>query len=341
MIIHRYITHVLSKVSDEPILNDFEGKVNPQIDKFLQSIIKKVSKDDLLRRAKFDNTKDCIVRDCCESIIHNESTFIENSKEIAAYLFDIMKLDSDADSCDLVICLYTVKDQYRVAIIKLDYRAAYNRSIEFEDDKFNIQMKLNEELISDTKKPKQCALVGISSLNSEYDLEILDKDSEKENISSKFINDFLEAYKIDDDSYKTKVFIASVKACLSNAWIKDRHIVNLIKCDRAMEVLEHIALNNSVIDVKEIADEIFNSHEDKELKYNFIERFKKNDISRFNIDKKVAEKMLNNRNIKTNTGIKISAKLDDIRNNLNFTIKENDEGTYDLIVKNVEFVEVD
>lgn len=50
--------------------------------------------------------------------------------------------------------------------------------------------------------------------------------------------------------------------------------------------------------------------------------------------------MLNNRNIKTNTGIKISAKLDDIRNNLNFTIKENDEGTYDLIVKNVEFVEV-
>lgn len=314
MIIHRYITHVLSKVSDEPILNDFEGKVNPQIDKFLQSIIKKVSKDDLLRRAKFDNTKDCIVRDCCESIIRNEETFIENSKEIAAYLFDIMKLD---------------------------YRAAYNRSIEFEDDKFNIQMKLNEELISDTKKPKQCALVGISSLNSEYDLEILDKDSEKENISSKFINDFLEAYKIDDDSYKTKVFIASVKACLSNAWIKDRHIVNLIKCDRAMEVLEHIALNNSVIDVKEIADEIFNSHEDKELKYNFIERFKKNDISRFNIDKKVAEKMLNNRNIKTNTGIKISAKLDDIRNNLNFTIKENDEGTYDLIVKNVEFVEVD
>lgn len=42
-----------------------------------------------------------------------------------------------------------------------------------------------------------------------------------------------------------------------------------------MEVLEHIALNNSVIDVKEIADEIFNSHEDKELKYNFIERFKR------------------------------------------------------------------
>lgn len=339
MIIHRYITHVLSKVSDEPILNDFEGKVNPQIDKFLQRIIKKVSKDDLLRKAKFDNTKDCIVRDCCESIIRNEETFIENSKEIAAYLFDIMKLDSDADSCDLVICLYTVKDQYRVAIIKLDYKAAYNRSIEFKDDKFNIQMKLNDEVISETKKPNQCALVGVSSLNSEYDLEILDKDSEKENISSKFISEFLEAYKIEDDSYKTKIFIASAKVWLSNAYTKDGDIKDLIKCDRAIRVLEHILLNNSVADVKEIADKIFN-HEDKELKYKFIESFEKDDISKFNIDKKVAGKMLNNRNIKTNTGIKISAKLDDIRNNLNFTIKENDEGTYDLIVKNVEFVEV-
>lgn len=340
MIIHRYITHVLSKVSDKPILNDFEGKINPDIDKFLQSIIKKVSKDDLLRRAKFDNIKDCIVRECCESIIHNENTFIENSKEIAAYLFEIMKINSDINSCDLVICLYTIKDQRRVAIIKLDYKSSYNHSIEFEDDKFNIQMKLNEEIISDTKKPKQCALVGVSSLNSEYDLEILDKDSEKENIRSKFISEFLEAYKIEDDSYKTKIFIASAKVFLVNAWKKSGYVIDLIECDRAMRVLEYIVLNNSVIDIREIADKIFNSNDDEELKYNFIDSFENNDISRFNIDKKVAEKMLNTRNIKTNTGIKISAKLDDIRNNLNFTIKENDEGTYDLIVKNVEFVEV-
>ncbi len=340
MIIHRYITHVLSKVSDTPILNDFEGNVNPNIDRFLQSIIKKVRKDDLLRRAKFDNAKDCIVRDCCESIIHDEKTFIENSKEIASYLFEKMKTNSEIDSCTLVVCLYTIKDQSRVAIIKLDYRSSYNYSIEFKDDKFNIQMKLNEEVISDTKKPKQCALVGVSSLNSEYDLEILDKDSEKEQIKSNFIDDFLEAYKVEDDSYKTKIFIASVKSYLTHAWIKDGGIVNLIKFDTAMMVIEHILLNTSVVDIREIADEIFDSHEDEELKNNFIKSFEQKNISKFNIDKKVAEKMLNKRTIKTNTGIKISAKLDNIRNNLNFAIKENDRGSYDLVVKNVEFVEV-
>ena len=35
-----------------------------------------------------------------------EITFLENSKEIAAYLFDIMKINSEIDSCDLAICLY-------------------------------------------------------------------------------------------------------------------------------------------------------------------------------------------------------------------------------------------
>ena len=339
MIIHRYITHVLSKVSDEPILNDFEGNINPQIDKFLQSIIKKVSKDDLLRRAKFDYKKENTVRECCESIIHNENTFIENSKEIASYLFDLIKINSDMDSCDLVICLYTIKDQRRVAIIKLDYKASYNHSIEFKNDKFNIQIKLNEEVISDTKKPKQCALVGISSLNSEYDLEILDKDSEKERISSKFINEFLEAYKIEDDTYKTRIFIASAKVWLSNAWIKSGYVRDIIKSDRAIEVLEHVLLNNSVIDIRELADRIF-KFEDKELKTEFINSMEQNNLSSFNIDKKVAEKMLKDRYLKTNTGIKISAKLEHIRDNSKFIIKENDKGSYDLILRNIEHVEV-
>ena len=42
MIIHKFIVHVLDKNSDVPILNDFEGKINPEVDKFFQKIIKRV-----------------------------------------------------------------------------------------------------------------------------------------------------------------------------------------------------------------------------------------------------------------------------------------------------------
>ena len=339
MIIHKSIVHVLDKNSDSPILNDYESKNSLEVDKFFQKIINRVSKDDDLRKAEFNDYNNNIVKNCCEQMIYDEDTFLQNSKEIASYLFDLIKINSDMDSCDLVICLYTIKDQRRVAIIKLDYKASYNHSIEFKNDKFNIQIKLNEEVISDTKKPKQCALVGISSLNSEYDLEILDKDSEKERISSKFINEFLEAYKIEDDTYKTRIFIASAKVWLSNAWIKSGDVRDILKSDRAIEVLEHVLLNNSVIDIRELADRIF-KFEDKELKTEFINSMEQNNLSSFNIDKKVAEKMLKDRYLKTNTGIKISAKLEHIRDNSKFIIKENDKGSYDLILRNIEHVEV-
>lgn len=67
MIIHKFIVHVLDKNSDVPILNDFEGKINPEVDKFFQKIIKRVTKDDDLRKGVFKNYNDNVVR---LSLIH-------------------------------------------------------------------------------------------------------------------------------------------------------------------------------------------------------------------------------------------------------------------------------
>ena len=73
MIIHKFIVHVLDKNSDVPILNDFEGKINPEVDKFFQKVIKRVTKDDDLRKGVFKNYNDNVVRNCCEQIIYDEN----------------------------------------------------------------------------------------------------------------------------------------------------------------------------------------------------------------------------------------------------------------------------
>ena len=80
MIIHKFIVHVLDKNSDVPILNDFEGKINPEVDKFFQKIIKRVTKDDDLRKGVFKNYNDNVVRNCCEQIIYDETTREELKK---------------------------------------------------------------------------------------------------------------------------------------------------------------------------------------------------------------------------------------------------------------------
>lgn len=209
MIIHKFIVHVLDKNSDVPILNDFEGKITQEVDGFFQKVIKRAAKDDDVRKAVFKDYHDNIIKNCCEQIIYKEDTFLDNSKEIASYLFEIMKVNSELESCDLAICLYTNKDEKNVAILKLDYKKLYTHSIEFVDDELNISFNSKSNGIVESQKPKQCAFVGASGLNDEYHLKVLDKISEKEGIDTKFTTQFLNIEKILDDKYMTKTFKAS------------------------------------------------------------------------------------------------------------------------------------
>ncbi|EGT3847970.1 nucleoid-associated protein, partial [Clostridioides difficile] len=180
MIIHKFIIHVLDKNSDTPILNDFEGRVSQDMDIFFQKKINKVLRDNDIRKAVFNDYSNNLIKKCCEQIIYDESSFLSNSKEIAAYLFEIMKANATLESCDLAICLYSQKDEKGIAILKLDYNNSYTHSIEFKEDKFNIQMSKNEINIQETKTVKIATLIGLSGMNDEYHLRVLDKDAEKE-----------------------------------------------------------------------------------------------------------------------------------------------------------------
>ena len=332
MIIHKFIVHVLDKNSDVPILNDFEGKINQEVEKFFQKIIKRVTKDDDLRKAAFKDYNNNIVKNCCEQIIYNEDTFLENSKEIAAYLFDIMKINAEIESCDLAICLYTIKDEKNVAIIKLDYKKLYTHSIEFIDDKFNIQMVPSEIGIPETGRQKQCAIVGASGINDEYHLRLLDKDAEKEELESKFISEFLNAEKIDDDKYITIVFKNTADNWITNAFsdsIKNAEVVR--------NALNYTLKEKEEVDVHDFVE---NNINDDNLKESFKEYMQDKGITEsFSIDKKWIEKKLKKRNIRTDNGFDIKGNLEDFEDPMKYSVRENENGTIDIVIKNVTFYE--
>ncbi|TQW51632.1 nucleoid-associated protein, partial [Clostridioides difficile] len=73
--------------------NDFEGRVNQDIEAFFNKKISKVSGDNDIRTAVFNDYSNNLIKSCCEQIIYDESSFLNNSKEIASYLFEIMKLN--------------------------------------------------------------------------------------------------------------------------------------------------------------------------------------------------------------------------------------------------------
>ena len=332
MIIHKSIVHVLDKNSDSPILNDYECRNSLEVDKFFQKIINRVSKDDDLRKAEFNDYNNNIVKNCCEQIIYDEDTFLQNSKEIAAYLFEIMKQSEEMDSCDLAICLYSVKDEKNVAIMRLEYKKLYTHSIEFVEDKFNIQIVSNKIGIPETGRPKQCALVGLSGINDEYHFKLLDKDAEKEQLETKFVTAFLNAKKIEDDKYKTKVFKTTAENWITNAISDD-----MKKAEDIRSMLNYTLKEKEEINVEEFVQ---NNIIDKDLKESFKEHMEDKGLTEnFSVDKKWVEKKLKKRSIKTDNGFDIKANLSDFEDPMKYSVRKNENGTFDIVIKNISFYE--
>ena len=332
MIIHKFIIHVLDKDNDTPILNDYEGRVSPEVDKFFQKVMNRVAKDDDLRKAAFKNYNDNLIKNCCEQIIYDEDTFLQNSKEIAAYLFEVMKINAEIESCDLAICLYTVKDEKYVGIVKLDYKRLYTHSIELLDEKFNIQMVSNEIGIPETGRQKQAAIVGANGINDEYHLKVLDKDAEKEGSESKFVSEFLHAEKIDDDKYKTKVFKNTAENWITNALSSD-----IKKAEDVRSMLNYTLKEKQEINVQDFVE---NNIKDEELKESFKEHMEDKGLEEsFNIDKKWVEKKLKKRSIRTDNGFDLKGNLSDFEDPMKYSVRQNENGSIDIVIKNVNFYE--
>lgn len=334
MVIYKYIVHVLDKSSEGPILNDFEVKMSKDIDGFFSKLINKAKKDDNARKALFRNYNDNIVKNCCEQIIYDDSTFVANSKEIAAYLFDIIKNNENEESCDLAVCLFAEKDEKYVGLIKLDYKKTYTHSIELADDKFKIQIVSNEVGIPQTGSIKQCAIIGVNGINDEYHFHMLDKDAEKvADKKSAFIDEFLNAERVVDDKYNTRVFKTIADNFITNALGSD-----LKKAEDARSILNYMLKEYDEIDVNEFIE---SAVDDESIIESFKDLVSERELSEnFGVDKDWVKKKSVKRNIKVDTGFEVKGRTEDFEDPMKYRLVENKEnGTYDLIIKNITIIQ--
>lgn len=327
MIISKYVIHVLDKESGV-ILNDFEGTFNMNIEKFIQKQVKKIMKHELVRKAKFFDYENNIIRQCADNITDNyRKDFLSTSKEIASYFYEVMNNADEIESCDLLVAIIGLKDREYVAILRLDYKTLHNHKIELKEDKFNIQIIENEIAIQNTSI-KQAALISVNSLEIE-DMYILDIEAEKAGEVGVFTNKFLNAEKIEDEAYKTREFIR-----LSNHWINNS-VPDVIDAERIREVRNYILINNDVMDLETFSNEALDFEQDEQ----FTRFCKEQEMDKdFTIDKTVVEKKLKKRTIKTLNGFQISGRLEDFEDRMKFRIERNANGSCDLIIKNVDYI---
>lgn len=334
MIINKFILHVLDKNSDFPVLNEVENIVTPETDAFYQKVIRRILKDDDLRKASFENYNENEIRVCCDHILYDEKSFVLSAQGIAGFLFDSMKINAELESCDLAVVLFTHKDQKGVAIIKLDYKKLYTHEIEYDDNEKRVEIKMvtNDIGIQDSQKIIHAAIVYPSGVNDEWHLNVLDKVAEKQESDSSFVTDFLRAKKVSDEKYMTKTFKKTADNWITNAYgdsVKDAEAVR--------SFLNYTLKEGNDVNIESFVEE---GIKDEERKESFLELIKSKEIEEeFPIDKTWVEKKLKRRSIKTSNGFDIKGLLEDFEDPMKYSLKQNEDGTVDITIKNIEFYE--
>ncbi len=194
------------------------------------------------------------------------------------------------------------------------------------------KMIANDIAIQASQKIIHAAIIGVSGLNDEWHLKVLDKVAEKTESDSSFVTEFLKCEKIRDEKYLTKTF----KNTTDN-WITNAYGNNVKEAEGLRSMLNYVLKEENSVDIEKFADECIKDEERKESYRELMED--KKIEGEFPIDKTWVEKKLKRRSIKTSTGFDLKGLLEDFEDPMKYSLKQNQDGTVDITIKNIEFYE--
>ena len=171
-----------------------------------------------------------------------------------------MLTSNDIDSCSLAIALFTVKDEKRVGIFKLDFKKNLSSRIDNSSNGQVVDIVESTNSLSSSLKSNQAAILGATGVNDDFNLYVLDKKAEKAESNSTFIDNFLDATKIEDDDYKTKIFKQTTENFITNYFYEDAK-----QAEEARSYLNYILSNKDTVNPEEFINAIVEDEYKKEI----------------------------------------------------------------------------
>lgn len=335
LVVHRAIIHYLNKESEKLLLTDFESTTNVDLVKDFKKIFKSVSKNEYTRKGVFEKYEDNEVKKYAESIIYDEDSFVENSKKIAECLYKSMQLSESIKSGCLLVGLFTVNDEKQVGIFKVGFKKSYTKEIkQTGGNKFKMNMIKKDDLLPENMATTQSAIIMASGINDEYHLLALDKKAEKEQLDSDFIQKFLNASKVEDDSYKTKVLKETMDNFIINSFAD-----NVKEGEDIRSVFTQTLKDETLVTPIEIIESLVDDKDKKDVLIEVLENKIENLNEPVEVNKDWVKKKLKNRSFKTDTGFLLKGELKDFEDPMKYSLVRNEDGSVNIVLKNIKIFE--
>lgn len=332
--IQEAVLHVLDTNSDEPVLNNYMMELTDESYRFILSHVERVLKDDSLKYATF-KSKNTVVKEFSQDYLNGRINLNIVSTEIAESLFEIMKATTSIPSCDLLVISFATEYGPMIGILKMDYVKQYTHKIDIVDSNVGIGLMPIITGLSASKKVQKAAFIRPIRNGQDYDLLVLDKrtgkvSDEEEYGANYFTENFLGCLLKDNDRDATRTFMDLVEI-----WTRSNFKNEAALAEKLRTTVKDTLQDNETIKIYDLAEELFNPYE-TESKKAFIAYLQENNLEEFQVDAELVEKRLSKVKIKVSSDIELNITGDAYKDINKFEIRDNGDGSINMIIKNIE-----
>ena len=161
--IKRVIVHILDSTVGMPVLSDSELEFGSDLADFLREHIYKIVAGDDCKSCQFYKEESEVYK---MLIQYDEEYFVDISKDMANYLYQIMNSNIDIPAADLMVVRFDEKGESYLALLKMNYKEFYTHKTQSVDEKNeNRIIKYKSILPTESQRLQEAAIIRLSDLS--------------------------------------------------------------------------------------------------------------------------------------------------------------------------------
>nr|WP_252187506.1 nucleoid-associated protein [Anaeromonas gelatinilytica] len=319
------IVHILDNNLEIPVLSEGEHPLEDDIKEFLEKHIFRILNDGSLRPARFNEGSNRI-KEICTS--YNLSTFVDDTKELSEMLFDIIKINPDIPSGDILFSIFIYEGRNYLGIFKLNYRTSYIHNVDQINEKMvNSIVKQKTSLPNENQKVDECVLIDLTTL----DIRLLEKEYDINGEKMYYLSRlFLKCSSKRSEKEKVNILTKTTKKFLENNCEGDYE-----KVGQAKKAVVESLKTKEEIDIEDVANIIFKNN--VEMKKEYIDIMEKEGLEEksFKVNEKIQKRNFRKQKIVTDTGIEISVPIEFFDDKDRIEFINNVDGTVSIVLKQI------
>ncbi|MBD5495905.1 MAG: nucleoid-associated protein [Lachnospiraceae bacterium] len=329
--IRKAIVHIMDSTIGMPVLSDTELEYGSEFADFMKEHIAKISSGDDAKECRFYK-EESEVYHILEQ--YSDDSFVDISKDIAQFLYEIMNSNIDIPAADLVIVRFQYDDEEYLALLKMNYKSLYtHRTMTVSDGNSNEIIRHKSILPSESQRLSEAAIIRLDDLA----VWVIEKKYEVNGEKTDYFS-FLFLKCSSHLSHKSKLSIVSkaVESVQRDGYDEGERFAKQMEAKR---IIQEEIEENGGFTVETIAEKIF--EEKPELKVAFQDKMEKYDMVKEEVQPQSENtvKKYQSQHLYTDTGIEIKIPMEQYKNPRSIEFITNPDGTVSVLIKNIEHLE--